>query len=59
MTTTPARTIAVIGSRDMGAPPARTGLRVVTDAPGRSADSRGLATAAGIEELRSRAAPGA
>lgn len=64
MTNDRSRTIAVIGTGDMGsavgAALVRAGFKVVTDGSARSAHSRALAERAGIEDLRSlRAAVGA
>jgi 3-hydroxyisobutyrate dehydrogenase-like beta-hydroxyacid dehydrogenase len=57
MTTATQRTVAILGSGDMGsavgAAFARAGFRVVTDLSGRSAHSRGLAARAGVVDLGS------
>jgi 3-hydroxyisobutyrate dehydrogenase-like beta-hydroxyacid dehydrogenase len=60
MTTATQRTVAILGSGEMGSAVAtafaRAGYRVVTDLSGRSARSRGLAARAGVVDLGSLAA---
>jgi 3-hydroxyisobutyrate dehydrogenase-like beta-hydroxyacid dehydrogenase len=60
MTTAPIRTVAVIGTGDMGSAVGgalvRAGYTVVTDSSGRSPHSRSLAASAGLKDLGSLAA---